>query len=130
VPARDLVVLGLTLAGGALILAGAVPVLTLAMALFAVLGAPVVGWMVGLQTMIQQATADAYRGRILGAFGALSTSFLLVGVGIASSFGGAWDVQWLLVLAGALFVLAGAIAFVRVPRAAVAATTQLEPAVG
>jgi predicted MFS family arabinose efflux permease len=83
-----------------------------------------------LQTLLQHVTADAYRGRVMGAFGTCNTVFLLLGVGIAGGLGGWFDIQWLLMAAGTLFVIAGLVAFTRLPRGAVAATSQLEPAVG
>jgi len=130
VPARHLVVLGLISAGGVLLAAAGIPVLYVVLPLLAVVGAPVVGWLVGLQTLLQHGTADVYRGRIMGAFGTCNTAFLLLGVLVASTLGGRLDIQLLVMLAGALFVTAGLVAFARLPRGAVTAASQLEPAVG
>jgi MFS family permease len=130
VPARHLIVLGLVSAGAVLLAAAGIPVLYVVLALLAIVGAPVVGWLVGLQTLLQHGTTDAYRGRVMGAFGTCNTAFLLLGVLIAGALGGSLDIQVLVMLAGALFVVAGVVAFVRLPRGVLAAPSQLEPAVG
>jgi MFS family permease len=130
VPARHLIVLGLISAGGVLLAAAGIPVLYVVLALLAIVGAPVVGWMVGLQTLLQHATEDTYRGRVMGAFATCNTAFLLLGVLIAGALAGWLDIQLMVMLAGALFVTAGFVAFILLPRGAAAAPSQLEPAVG
>jgi hypothetical protein len=115
--------------GVLLFIAAAVPLLPVAIGLFAAIGAPVVGWMVSLQTLLQHATADGLRGRVLGAFGTGNMAFLLVGLGLGSGLGSIVDIVWLFVLAGALFVAAGVVAFTWLPRQLSRPSTQLEAAV-
>jgi MFS family permease len=57
----------------------------LALALKAAQGAPIIGFYVSLETLLQQAVPDRYRGRIFGAYGAVCALAMLAGQ-IASSF--------------------------------------------
>jgi MFS family permease len=130
VAARHLVVLGLISAGGVLLAAAGIPVLYVVLALLAIVGAPVVGWMVGLQTLLQHGTDEAYLGRVMGAFATCNTAFLLCGVLIAAGLGGWLDIQLMLMLAGGLFVTAGLVAFIGLPRRGIATPSPLEAVAG
>ncbi len=50
-----------------------------AMVFMAIVGVPIAGLVAGQTTLLQSATEDAYRGRILGAFGAVGALLTLIG---------------------------------------------------
>src|SRR5205085_10235128 len=66
-PAR-LFELSLGLVGATIAIAANVPILPLIFPLVALVGIPVVGWLVGAQTVLQDSVADRYRGSILGTY--------------------------------------------------------------
>jgi MFS family permease len=59
----------------------------LACGLIALAGLPIVGFFVSLSTLLQRTAADAYRGRVFGAYNALVALLTLVGQGAASVLG-------------------------------------------
>ena len=50
-----------------------------AIVFMAIVGVPIAGMVAGLTTLMQSATEDAYRGRILGAFGAVGALSTFLG---------------------------------------------------
>lgn len=81
-------------------------------------GAPVVGFYVGLQTLLQSSAADAYRGRVFGAYGTTVALMTLVGQGMASLLGNRFGVVSIFTLAGCFELLGGLVAFILLRRAA------------
>lgn len=75
-------------------------------------------WSVSAQTMLQTDIADQYLGRIFGAYGAIASLAVLLGLGVASVLGGVVGIALLLGVAGSLSVVAGLIALVLLPGAA------------
>jgi predicted MFS family arabinose efflux permease len=84
-----------------------IPALPIVLGLLAVIGLPVVAFMVSEATMLQSGVADQYRGRVLGTYGMAQALALLCGMGLASALADALGVVPLLDLVSALYVLAG-----------------------
>jgi len=88
-----------------------IPVFPVDLVLRALGDAPAAIFFIGLQTAMQQAVADAYRGRVFGALGATNGLMMLGGMSIASLGGDHLGVVPLLNLAGGLYIAAGTAAF-------------------
>jgi predicted MFS family arabinose efflux permease len=71
------------------------------------------GWPTSLQTLLQTATEDRYRGRVFGAFGTTANLMAIAAVGAGSALGDVVGVVPLLNLASLLYVAAGALALLR-----------------
>jgi hypothetical protein len=101
---------GLSLGANGVILAAIAhaPALPLIFALVAIAGVPVVGWLVGGQTLLQESATDRYRGRLYGAYGTTSALARLGGMGVASVAGDRLGVVPLLTVSGGLHIAAAA----------------------
>ena len=86
-----------------------IPVLPVVLALLAVIGLPVVAFMVSEATMLQSGVADQYRGRVMGSYGMALALAMLIGMGVASALGDWLGVVPMLDLVSGLYVLAGVI---------------------
>jgi predicted MFS family arabinose efflux permease len=86
-----------------------IPVLAVVLALIAVIGLPVVAFMVSEATMLQSGVADQYRGRVLGSYGMALALAMLLGMGAGSALGDWLGVVPLLDGVSGLYVLAGMI---------------------
>lgn len=96
---------------GALLLAiFNIPVLALDLVLIGLAGIPIVGLTVSLQTLLQNTTADRYRGRVFGAFLAVIALAQLLGMALASLLGDRLGAVLLLNLDGVLWIAAGILA--------------------
>jgi MFS family permease len=106
--------IGFGLVGAGLILLTMfhVPVFPVVLACFALLGVPVMAWLINSQTWLQSHAPDGYRGRVFGAFYTTNALMMLVGVGLGSSGGENLGVVPTLDIAGALFLLSGLLALV------------------
>lgn len=80
-----------------------------ALLILAVAGFPVVWLVSALQTLMQQATADRVRGRVLGAYGTTVALFSLLGMSSASYLGDLVGVHWMIQVQAAAYTLAGAL---------------------
>jgi hypothetical protein len=78
-------------------------------------GATVVGWFVGAQTLLQKWVPDSYRGRVFGAYETTQALLLLVGMGLASVLANPVGVVLVLSVVGAIYILVGALAWIRLP---------------
>jgi MFS family permease len=85
-------------------------VMPLALALKAAQGAPIIGFYVSLETLLQQSAPDRFRGRIFGAYGAACALAMLVGQVIASFLGDRLGVVVVMNGVGALFLASGLLA--------------------
>jgi MFS family permease len=90
---------------------------TLILVLSAGLGVPVLIFDVGVETALQRAVVDGYRGRVLGAFAAVGALVMLVGVLLGSIGATALAVLPLLDVAGGLLALSGLLAWGLLPHA-------------
>ena len=99
--------LSVGLVGAAIVMAANVPMLPLIVPLVALVGIPVVGWLVGAQTVLQDSVADRYRGRILGTYGTTSALTRLGGMALAGVLGDRLGVVPMLDVSGGLHLVAG-----------------------
>ncbi len=92
------------------------PAYLLSVALFVAVGIPGVGLGTGTMTLLQRSVDDAYRGRIFGAFTTMSALLQLCGMLLAGALGDRLGVLPLLDAQGALYVAAGLVALLFLPR--------------
>lgn len=85
--------------------------------LIGLVGLPAVGYGTGLSTMLQTATPDQYRGRVLGAFGTTAACLSLIGALIAGHFGEYVNVVTILNVQGLGYVVTGILALTLLSRA-------------
>jgi MFS family permease len=115
-PARLIALSGIT--NGLILLAiFNMPSLWLALALFVLAGLPVVGFFVGMQTLLQTSVPDHFRGRVLGALGTTLALMVLAGQALASLLGDVVGSLPILSLTGLFNILAGLIALLLLTRA-------------
>ncbi|MDQ6602744.1 MAG: MFS transporter [Chloroflexota bacterium] len=100
---------------------GGLPPLPVALAAIGLAGAPVVGFFVGLQTLLQSSVTDAYRGRVFGTYATTVAFMTLVGQGIGSLLGDRLGVVFTFTLAGCFDILGGLAAFILLRRASLIA---------
>lgn len=93
------------------------PAVPVTMGLIGLAGIPIVGFFVGQQTLLQASVADAYRGRVFGAFSTTVALSTLAGQGIGSILGDRLGVVPVFTLAGVFDILAAVVAFVLLGRA-------------
>ncbi len=91
-----------------------IPVLPVVLSLMAVIGLPVVAFMVSEATMLQSGVADQYRGRVLGSYGMALALAMLIGMGVASALGDWLGTVPLLDFVSGLYVLTGVVVLVLV----------------
>lgn len=102
-----------------------VPGIWQAVALMVIVGVPIAGMTVGYVTVLQTAVSDAYRGRLIGAFGTTGALTRLIGAAFAGAFGDRIGIVPLMVLDGFGYAFAGVLVLwtFRNTRASTAATT-------
>ncbi len=100
----QLVTGGLILSGFIILIIVNIPTIYVAVPLMILAGVPLIAWIVSLQTIFQQATADEYRGRVFGAFGTVSALLMTVGAMMA---GGITDV-----IGSAILMLVGSLIYI------------------
>jgi DHA3 family macrolide efflux protein-like MFS transporter len=101
----------LSCAGILLLLIINLPMYLLALILFAMIGIPAVGWIVSASTLLQNNVDRFYRGRILGAFGTITTTSILCGMAMASLLGDVLGITFVLNIAGVFIAFAGVLTF-------------------
>lgn len=106
---------------------GGLPPLAVALALIGLAGAPVVGFFIGMQTVLQTSAPDEYRGRVFGAYATTVALMTLVGQGVGSVLGDRLGVVPVFTLAGVFDILAALVAFVLLRRAHRASLAADEP---
>ncbi len=84
--------------------------LALGLILFAVVGIPGVGFMTGVNALLQTSVADQYRGRIFGALGTTQGLLMMIGTVSAGVLGDRLGVVTVLNMQGCGYILAGLIA--------------------
>lgn len=92
-----------------------VPGVTPVLILMVLVGLPGAAMMVTLVSLLQQSTEDAYRGRVLGAFGATSAIAALLGSALGGSLGDHVGIVQMLTVQGAGYMLAGWLVLARLP---------------
>jgi MFS family permease len=92
-------------------------VVPLILALMATLGIVAVVFAIRLQTLLQLAVTDAYRGRVLGAYGTTQSALLMLGMALSGALGGIVGPVSTLELAGILYSAGGVVTAFVLPRA-------------
>jgi MFS family permease len=90
--------------------------LALILVLGAVGGVPLMAFNISMATLLQTSVDDAYRGRILGAYGASGALLALGGMLLASLLGDHLGILPMLDMAGILWLGAGLLAWTLLPR--------------
>ena len=85
-------------------------------ALFVAVGIPGIAFMTGMQSLMQAAAPDAYRGRVFGALGTTIGLLSLIGTIVAGTITDRFGVVAVLTVQGAGYVLAGLILIALLPR--------------
>ena len=85
-------------------------------ALFVAVGIPGIAFMTGMQSLMQAAAPDAYRGRVFGALGTTVGLLALAGTIVAGTVTDRFGVVAVLTVQGAGYVLAGLILIALLPR--------------
>ncbi len=117
---RNLVALGLAATSLTILVLVHVPFLPVALALMALAGVVTMSWMITAQTLLQTNVGDHYRGRIFGTLGAVSALMSLIGMGLAGALGDLLGVVVIASLGGALYLIAGLVAWVMLRETALA----------
>lgn len=92
-----------------------------AISLKLLMGVPIMGMFVSVDTLLQQNVADRYRGRVFGAYGAVSALAVLAGQVVASTLGDAVGIVSVLDGVGTMYCAAGLLALWLLGRSALAA---------
>lgn len=108
-PRKVALVAGGVTPGAFLVVIALLPVLPLVLALVALLGMPVVAYNVMVTALLQQETSDAFRGRVFGALGTVTSVAMLVSLTASGVLIDLLGPFVLLVGAGVLFALGGLI---------------------
>jgi MFS family permease len=95
-----------------------IPVFWLALAFFFVVGIPIVAMNVSVNALMQHRSADRYRGRIFGAYGAVGSLMLVLGMSASTLLGDQVGVLPLLNAACILMLLSGLVVWLRLPATA------------
>jgi MFS family permease len=101
-------------------------VLWIALVLMAIVGVPVTLLQTGVMTLFQTSVEDRFRGRVMGAFGAVSALLLMVSMAFTSVFGEAIGIVPMLSAAAFLDIVAGVVAW-KLLRGSEADETTLSP---
>ena len=88
------------------------PALPLILVLAVLVGVPVMGFSIGVETLLQSSTTDCYLGRIFGTYETSQALLTLGGMGLASIFGDFLGVVAMLNVAGGFYFSAGLVALV------------------
>jgi len=83
------------------------PGFTLALILFVAVGIPGVAMMTGMNTLLQSAVADEYRGRVFGAYSMTGALLALIGAALAGTLADRVGAVTLLNIQGVVYVAAG-----------------------
>jgi MFS family permease len=89
-----------------------IPGIVPALVFMGLVGLPVAVMLVGYSTVIQHATTDQYRGRVLGAINAVAALAMLVGTGLAGTLGHPIGIVTMLNIQGLGYFLAGLLVLV------------------
>lgn len=110
IPPTVLIMYSMFAIGALTLIMIAIPVMGVVLPLIAVLGVPAIGGMIATQTILQQNTPDAFRGRVFGAFGTTITLLMLIGNAFAGFGADVIGVTPMMNSAALIYVCAGAVA--------------------
>ena len=103
---------GLILSGLAVLAMVLFPTLTVVVVLMILAGPALMAWIISMQTVLQQATEDSYRGRVFGAYGTTSTILMFIGSGLAGVMADSLGSSSLMASAAVIYVIAGLLGWV------------------
>ena len=107
-----MIVGGLILSGLAVLVMVLFPTLTVVVGLMILAGPALMAWIISMQTVLQQATEDSFRGRVFGAYGTTSTILMFVGSGLAGVMADSLGSSSLMASAAVIYVVAGLLGWV------------------
>ncbi|UCG25329.1 MAG: MFS transporter [Chloroflexota bacterium] len=126
-----MIVGGLVLSGLAVLVMVIFPTLPVVMTLMILAGPALMAWIISMQTVLQQATEDSFRGRVFGAYGTTSTVLMFVGAGLAGVMADSLGSSSLMASAAVIYVVAGLLGWVLLSKplsqAAAPAASQASP---
>ncbi len=125
-----LILLPLSIGGVVILIIVNVPVVAVLLTLIALVGVFIVGFLVSIQTILQQSVADLYRGRVLGAFNAAIYIAMMLGLVIAATLGDQIGIVPLFDAVGVIFFLSGAVALLTLRNAKIITEKPVVPDVG
>ena len=88
------------------------PTLTVVLPALLIVGIPAIISFVSVQTLLQQETEDAFRGRVFGAFGTTITLLMLIGSGLGGALADQLGGTILMGSAAIIYVIAGLLAII------------------
>ena len=108
----QLITTGLILSGLLIFITVSFPTLAVVLPILVLVGIPSIIAFVSVQTLLQQETEDAFRGRVFGAFGTTITLLMLIGSGLGGAL--ADQLGALILMGGAsfIYIIAGLLALV------------------
>ncbi len=89
------------------------PIFAFDLLLLAIAGVAAMAYVISAQTLLQSHTTGTFRGRVSGSYYNTVSLMMLAGMGLASLLGNALGIVIMFIMAGALFFLAGVVAFLR-----------------
>lgn len=124
-----LMAVGFFLSGATLLVIINIPSIPLAALLLAACGIVVMFWIIGSQTLLQSNIADAYRGRVFGAYDTTSAVLSVIGLTLGSVLGNTVGILPVLDAANALYLLAGVLTLVLLSRVVIKSPPQALPVI-
>ncbi|MCP5095570.1 MAG: MFS transporter, partial [Chloroflexi bacterium] len=109
---RQLASLGLITMGLLLIVMVVQPTLIVLLVATGLVGIPSIAWIVAIQTSLQRATTDEYRGRVFGAFGTTASLLMLVSSVVGGASADLVGASALVLVAAIISIVAGLMAWV------------------
>ena len=103
---------GLLFSGLLILIMVNIPILQVALPLLVLAGIPLMAWIVSLQTILQQATEDQYRGRVFGSFGTVSALLMVFGTFIAGGLADLTGALVLMTVASLIYIFSGILGWV------------------
>ena len=98
---------GLLLSGLAILFMVIFPTLPVIILLMIAAGPALMAWIISMQTVLQTATDDSYRGRVFGAYSTTSTVLMFIGSGLAGLLADTLGAFVLMSAAAGIYIMAG-----------------------
>jgi predicted MFS family arabinose efflux permease len=98
---------GLLGTGAAVLVMVLIPKLPVILGIIVVVGPVIMAWLICVQTVLQKGTEDRFRGRVFGAYNTVGTILMFVGSGLGGSLADSLGVRTLIIVAAAIYMLAG-----------------------
>ena len=108
---RQLISWGLIATGAVMLVILIKPTVWVIVILTGLIGLPAMAWIVAIQTLLQQATSDAYRGRVFGAFGTTASLLMLIGSGLTGAMADVVGANILVLASAIIYIVSGGMAW-------------------